>query len=282
MAEGQARVAVVTGTSKGFGRVIALELARRGHRVVATARRERDVEGLRAEAPAEIDAACFDVTDSGAVARELGRVEQRHGRIDALVNNAGYGLYGPLEALDEAEALQQFDTNTLGAWRTARAVLPGMRARGGGLIVNVTSGAARLPIPLMGMYCASKAALHMWSEVLRYEVRRYGVRVAVVEPGAYRTGWQTESLRVQDGGDRLPYRDRVHAALKAFREHAAGMPDPDPLAQAIAELVEGGEPAFHHLVAPPDGEALLRAMVPKSAEERESELRGTNAFFPDL
>lgn len=282
MARERAQVVVVTGTSKGFGRVIALELARRGHRVVATARREDDLDGLRAEAPAEIDAALFDVTDSAAVMRELRSAERRHGRIDALVNNAGYGLYGPVEALDEAEALRQFDTNTLGAWRTARAVLPGMRARGGGLIVNVTSGAARLPIPLMGMYCASKAALHMWSEVLRYEVRRYGVRVAVVEPGAYRTGWQTESLRVEDGGDRLPYRDRVRAALRAFREHAAAMPDPDPLAEAIAKLVEGGEIPFHHLVAPPDGEALLRAMVPKSAEERETELRGTNPFFPDL
>jgi len=277
---GEAKVVVVTGTSKGFGRVIALDLAERGHRVVATARREADLAALRGAASADVDGALFDVTDSEAVAAAFAEIERRHGRIDALINNAGYGLYGPVEAVDEAEALRQFDTNTLGAWRTVRAVLPGMRERANGLIVNITSGAARLPIPLMGMYCASKAALHMWSEVLRYEVRRYGVRVAVVEPGAYRTGWQTDSLSVADGGPELPYRGRVRDALAAFRAHAAEMPE--PLAEAIGRLVEGGETPFHHLVAPPDGESLLRAMVPLTAEERESQLRGQNPFFPDI
>lgn len=157
-----------------------------------------------------------------------------------------------------------------------------MRRRGRGLILNVTSGAARLPIPLMGMYCASKAALQMWSEVLAYEVKRYGVQVVVVEPGAYRTGWQTDSLAVADGGSELPYRERVRAALAAFREHAGRMPDPDPLARAVADLVAADAPRFHQLVAPPDGEALLRQVVPLSAEEREEILRGKSAFFPDI
>jgi NAD(P)-dependent dehydrogenase (short-subunit alcohol dehydrogenase family) len=276
-----AKVVVVTGTSQGFGRQIALELGRRGHIVVATARRPSDLDGLRAEAPG-MDGALFDITDFEGVTRALAEVESRHGRIDALVNNAGYGLYGPIEALDEAEVLRQFDTNAVGPWRTTRAVLPGMRRRGSGLILNVTSGAARLPIPLMGMYCASKAALHMWSEVLAYEVKRFGVRVVVVEPGAYRTGWQTESLAVADGGAELPYRERVRAALRAFREHAAQMPEPDPLARAVADLVEAEAPRFHQLIAPPDGEALLRRVVPLTAEQRDSELRGKTPFFPDI
>ncbi len=277
----EAKVVVVTGTSKGFGREIALELWRRNHVVVGTARRESDLDALRAEGPG-IEGALFDITDLAGVTRALEDVESRHGRIDALINNAGYGLYGPIEALDEAEILRQFDTNAVGPWRTTKAVLPGMRERGCGLILNVTSGAARLPIPLMGMYCASKAALHMWSEVLAYEVKRFGVHVVVVEPGAYRTGWQTESLAVADGGSELPYRERVSAALAAFREHAAQMPDPDPLARAVADLVEAEAPRFHQLVAPPDGEALLRHVVPLTAEERELELRGQNAFFPDI
>lgn len=275
------RVAVVTGASRGFGRAIALELARRGHRVVATMRRPADGRSL-AEASPSIEVARLDVTDPESVRSALRETEERHGRIDVLVNNAGYGLYGAVEDLDEERIRRQLDTNFLGVWRTCKAVLPGMRRRGSGLIVNVSSGAARLPLPLMGLYCASKAAMYQLSAVLAYEVRRFGVAVVTVEPGAYRTDWQTASLDVAHGDEASPYAEPVRRALAGFREAALEMPGPESMASAVADVIESPRPCFHNFIGPPGGEEFLEHALSLSAEERDAELRGSNPFFPDV
>ena len=281
MTETGGKVVVVTGASRGFGRAIALEVAERGHRLVATM---RNPDGFRPEVAAEqeMDQERLDVTDTSSVTSALSSIEDRHGRIDVLINNAGYGLYGPIEGLTEEAVRLQLETNTVGMWRTCKAVLPGMRRRGEGLIINITSGGARLAIPLMGMYCASKAAVHMFSEALAYEVRGFGVKVAVVEPGAYRTDWQTTSLDVETGGTGSPYEKMVEKALAEFRSHAAQMPPPQELAEGVADLVESENPSFHNFIAPEGTEELTKWALSLSAEERDEELRGTNPFFPSL
>ena len=279
MQTSSSKVIVITGASRGFGRAFALEFARRGNRVVATMRNPDDFESLRAEVPG-MDFERLDVTDTASVSASLGAIEARYGRIEVLINNAGYGLYGPVEAFDEEEVIRQFNTNTIGMWRTCKAVLPGMRKRRDGLIINITSGAARIPLPLMGMYSASKAAVHMWSEVLAYEVKRFGIKVTVVEPGAYRTDWQTTSLRV--GGTDSTYGEGVDKALAAFREHAATMPDPGELVEGVAKLVESTEPRFHNPIGPEGDDELTDWVLSLTAEQRDKELRGNNPFFPDV
>ncbi len=278
------KVCVVTGASRGFGHDIALELARRGHQVVATMRNPKAFAPLRDAAP-NLDFERLDVNDTGNVRAALGSIEARYGRIDVLINNAGYGLYGPVEDFSEEEILAQFNTNMLGMWRTATTVLPGMRERGEGFIINVTSGGARLGLPLMGMYCASKAAVEQWSEALAYEVKKFGVKIAVVEPGAYRTAWQTDSLRVAErteSGD-SPYSAAVKAALENFREHSVDMPPPDELGRGVADLVENPNPVFMNLIGPGDMAEQMPKIMAHPYEQRLVEMQElAPAFYPQL
>ena len=168
---------LITGCSTGIGRAAAVELTKRGHDVVATARRP--------ETLADLDVAqtlALDVDDDASVAAAVGAA----GTIDVLVNNAGFGVIGPVERLPIAEGKRIFETNFFGALRMIQAVLPAMRERGSGTIVNVTSLAGRVAPPLDGIYSATKFALEGLSEALHYEVGHFGVRVRIVEPGCLR------------------------------------------------------------------------------------------------
>jgi NAD(P)-dependent dehydrogenase (short-subunit alcohol dehydrogenase family) len=171
---------LITGCSSGIGRATALLLAGRGWRVYATAR--------RVEAIADLEAAgCrflpLDVTDETSMAAAVREVESEHGAVGALVNNAGYSQHGALETLTMERVRAQFDTNVFGPLRLAQLVLPGMRARGWGRIVNVSSMGGRLVLPGEGAYHGSKWALEALSDALRFEVAGFGVEVIVVEPG---------------------------------------------------------------------------------------------------
>ena len=151
------QVVLLTGASRGFGGEAARRIAARGNTVVATMRNpERDAPAIAAGLEDRITPVRLDVTDFEGVDRVVGETLARFGRIDALINNAGYGLYGPVEEVSEAQVWRQFDTNVLGQWRLAKAVLPSMRARGAGKIVNVSSLAGRVPGAWLGMYAAAK------------------------------------------------------------------------------------------------------------------------------
>jgi NAD(P)-dependent dehydrogenase (short-subunit alcohol dehydrogenase family) len=209
------RIVLITGASRGFGAAAARAIARRGHTVVATMRQpERD-------GPA---------------------VVARHGRLDVLVNNAGYGLYGPAEAGEEAQLWRQLDTNTFGAWRVMQAVLPVMRRQGAGKIVNVTSLSGRIVAPLLGHYAATKFALEALGEGLRFEVGALGVQVCMVEPGMYASDWQTENLDIAAGIDRDAYGELLDARLEAFRVLAATRPGTASVAAALADAVDLEQP----------------------------------------
>ena len=188
------RTALVTGCSSGIGRATARAFNEEGWTVYATARDEADLTGL------DTETATLDVTSDEDVERVVDRVIEETGRVDCLVNNAGYGQYGPLEDVTTDQLTDQLDVNLVGPHRLVRAVLPHMRAAEEGTIVNVSSVAGRVAPPGAGAYAASKFALEGYSDTLRNEVAGLGVDVTLVEPGPVET----------------PFRDRVDQELDAL------------------------------------------------------------------
>lgn len=183
-------VALVTGTSSGIGRATALLLARSGFRVFATVRSPTGEAALRAEAASlPVEILRLDLADEAGATRVVREVVHRAGRIDALVNNAGYAKLGAVEDLPRADLRHQFEVNVFGAMQLCREVLPVMRAQRSGRIVNVSSLAGKVSLPLMGAYCASKFALEAFSDALRAEVKPAGIRVVLVEPGPVATNF---------------------------------------------------------------------------------------------
>ena len=235
------QVVFITGASRGFGFAATEELIARGHRVAATMRNpDRDGAAVQALDPDRVAVLRCDVTDRASIDAAAREARERFGRIDALFNNAGYGLYGPIEDLSEDEILRQMDTNFVGQIRVAQAVLPAMREQGTGKIINVSSLAGRIVGPLMGLYAASKWAVEAMSEALRYEVSRWGVDVTILEPGMYRSDWQTTNLdvaaAVREG--RSVYQQSAEHALAEFRKRAATRPGSRSVATAVADIVE--------------------------------------------
>ena len=179
-------VVLVTGCSSGIGRETARHLAGLGHTVIATARRVEDLAELAAAGCRTLP---LDVTDEASMRAAVEAVETAHGRIDVLVNNAGYSQSGAVESVPLARTRSQFETNVFGPLRLTQLVLPGMRRRGAGRIVNVSSMGGRLVFPGGGVYHASKYALEALSDALRYELRPFGIAVVLIEPGLIRTNF---------------------------------------------------------------------------------------------
>jgi len=181
------KTVLITGSSIGIGRATAEIFHRRGWQVVATMRNPDAGREL-----AELDNVMvtkLDVTDDDSIRSAMGAAIERFGGVDVLVNNAGYGAYGVLEATSVDSIRRQYETNVIGLLATTKAVVPGFRERGGGVIVNVSSIAGRLTLPLGALYCGSKFAVEGISEALSYEMREIGVQVKLVEPGFIKTNF---------------------------------------------------------------------------------------------
>ena len=247
------QVTLITGASRGFGLAAAEELALRGHPVIATMRNpDRDRANLAGIPANLVEIVRCDVTDRASIEAATAAGLARFGRIDALFNNAGYGLYGPVEDMSDDEVSRQIDTNFSGQIRMAQAVLPVMREQRNGKIINVSSLAGRIVAPMMGLYAASKWAVEAMSEALRYEVSRWAVDVTILEPGMYASDWQTTNLdvaaavayqqraamgaAVREG--RSPYQESAEHALQTFRRRAATRPGSRSVAAAVADIIE--------------------------------------------
>jgi NAD(P)-dependent dehydrogenase (short-subunit alcohol dehydrogenase family) len=256
---------LITGCSTGFGRAAAVELTRRGHEVVATARRPEVLDDLEVAARLPLD-----VDDDASVAAAVAAA----GDVDALVNNAGFGVIGPVELVPLAEARRGMETNFFGTVRMIQAVLPGMRARGSGTIVNVTSLAGRVAPPLDGFYSATKFAVEGMSEALHYEVGHFGIRVRLVEPGVFETGFQSNVERF--GVDRPPYDelDRQWSDARGRLIGGVDAPGPEAVAAAIADAVEATEPQLRWPVGV-DAEMVVAARAASTDEEFEATMRAT-------
>jgi len=186
---------LVTGCSTGIGREIARAALEAGARVAVTARRPAAVEDLVAEHPGRAVALALDVTDRDQIASAVAETERRLGPIDVLVNNAGYGYMAAVEEGEDAEVRALFDTNFFGVVDTIKVVLPGMRERGRGHVVNISSMTGLVANPPNVYYSASKFALEALGEGLAKEVASFGIRVTAIEPGAFRTDWSTRSMK---------------------------------------------------------------------------------------
>lgn len=276
------QVVFITGASRGFGFAAVEELAARGHRAAATMRNtERDGAAVRAVDPERVAVLRCDVTDRETIDAAVAGALERFGRIDVLFNNAGYGLYGPIEDLSEEEILRELDTNFVGQIRAAQAVLPTMRAAGGGKIINVSSLAGRIVGPLMGLYAASKWAVEAMSEALRYEVSRWGVEVTILEPGMYRSDWQTTNLdvaaAVREG--RSAYQASAEHALAEFRKRAATRPGSRSVATAVADIVELAQPLPMRWPVGEDTVQTIRLREAMTDLEWEERLRGDTQLY---
>ena len=249
---------LVTGASSGIGRAIATLLAERGHSVFGTSRKPSAGEG-------NIQMLQLDVTSGESVAQCIAEVVKRAGRIDGLVNNAGFGIMGAIEETPIEDAKAQFETNFFGAVRMVKAVLPVMRQQGGGWIINISSLAGRLPAPLGAFYSASKAALRNYSETLRYEVANFGIRVSIIEPGYISTNIMDGMKIVPETKEYAPVRQRlIEQNRKAIKSGA----DPIVVARRVLKIINSNSPRFAHVV-PFSAHilALLRAIAPPALFE---------------
>ena len=242
------RVVLITGASSGIGFQAARELARAGHTVYAGARRVERMRPLRALGVAPV---ALDVTDQDACTGVVETIMAEQGRIDVLVNNAGYGSFGAVEDVDLTEARRQIEVNVLGLAALTRAVLPHMRARRSGTIINMSSMGGRLVTFMGGWYHATKYAVEALSDALRMEVADFGIDVVLIEPGGIRTDWGTIAA------DHLESSARGGAYEKAAGRVAANMrrlyasrrmSEPQVVVRAIRGAVEARRPRSRYLV----------------------------------
>jgi NAD(P)-dependent dehydrogenase (short-subunit alcohol dehydrogenase family) len=238
-------VVLITGASSGLGRACADYLAGRGHRVYGTSRRAAAVPEPQ---PGGWQLLAMDVTSEVSVAQALRTVLEREGRIDVVCNNAGDGVAGAVEDTSLEEAQRQLDTNFFGVLRVCRAVLPAMRARGAGLIVNVSSLGGLVALPFQGLYSASKFAVEGMSEALRMEVKPHGVRVVLLEPGDFRTGFTAQRRMAAAAGDSSVYAARFGKALAAMERDERGGCEPLLAARLLERIIQARAPKARYQV----------------------------------
>lgn len=265
----------ITGCSTGFGRELAQQVLARGWRAVVTARDKARVADLLDGANDRALTLDLDVTDAGQVAAAAQAAEARFGRVDVLVNNAGYGYQASVEEGVEAEIRAQFDANVFGLFAMTRAVLPGMRARRRGHVLNITSVAGFVGFPGSGYYAASKHAVEGWSDALAAEGKPLGIRVTCIEPGPFRTDWAGRSLR-QTPNAIAEYADTAGARLKGTAGYSGQQPgDPARAAAAMIQVTERDDPPRHLVLGAFGVEAVtakLRAALGEVEAGREVSL----------
>ena len=246
-------VVLITGASSGIGMSTALYMAEKGYHVIATSRVMERLADLKAEAARRrlpIAGVELDINSETGLSEKLEAIAEEHGPIDVLVNNAGYGLFGPVQTLAPDELRAQFETNVFAAVRLIRGVLPAMISQGRGTIVNVSSVVGRVGLPFHGAYASSKFALEGLSESLRTELWPHGIRVALVEPGLFRTRFPENQAAAAgiDSEDGDPYRRHIEQ-YKARRDgfFQRGR-DPIRVAKVVHRIVESRRPRLRYQV----------------------------------
>lgn len=258
------RLILITGVSSGFGRALAQQALQAGHCVVGTVRNDEARVAFEALAPGRAFGRLLDVTDADAIDALVADVEANVGAIDVLVNNAGYGHEGILEESTLAELRHQFEVNVFGPAALIKAVLPHMRERRRGHILNITSMGGFITLPGIAWYCGSKFALEGISEVLGKEVAAFGIHVTAVAPGSFRTDWAGRSMarapRSIEDYDALF--DPIRSAREAKSGHQLG--DPVKAAQAMLQIIESDAPPTHLLLGS-DALQLVRTKLASMA-----------------
>ncbi|MBK9036463.1 MAG: SDR family oxidoreductase [Myxococcales bacterium] len=275
------QVVLITGATAGIGRTTALHLAAAGYHVIATGRRVAELEALRQDGPANLSTAVLDVTSAASIAAavaEVDRLTDGHG-VDVLVNNAGFGVVGPLTEISDSELRRQYDTNVFGLMAVTRAFVPAMRARGRGRIVNVSSMGGKMTIPFMGAYNSTKYALESLSDALRYELRAFGVDVVLIEPGAIHTKFGDTAMGPVD-----QYKDSAYAAAIARADQLRQRMEstavgPEVVARAIHKAIRRRRPAARY-VAPWYGRLVLGVLAITPTRIQDAAMRRLSYLSP--
>src|ERR671918_333180 len=245
------KVAVVTGSSTGIGYETSLILARNGFLTYATMRNLNKSENIRLVATEEnlpIQIKQLDVTDDVSVTDAIQAISSEAGRIDVLVNNAGYGLDGAFEDLAVDEIKAQYETNVFGLIRTTQAVLPIMRRQKSGTIVNISSGAGRFGFPTGSAYVSTKFAVEGLSESMSYELEPFGIRVAVVEPGVVRTNFGDGLIVAKKSQDpNSPYSQMMQRSAAGFEKMIENASSPDVVAKVVLNAIRDKNPSLRYL-----------------------------------
>lgn len=252
----------ITGTSRGFGRIWTEAALARGDRVVATARDPNTLSDLRAQYGDRILALKLDVHDKAAVEAAVAQAHAHFGRLDVVINNAGYGLFGMLEEASEAQVRGQFETNVFGAIWVTQAVLPFMRIQGSGHIIQVSSIGGVTALPQLGIYNATKWALEGFSQALAAEVQDFGIKITLVEPTGYATEWSSASA---DHSVSLAAYDELRIKLAAgWANYRPG--DPNSTAPAMLALADAARPPLRMFF----GDGLIDMMTQEYAQRVET------------
>lgn len=239
----QQQVILITGASSGFGKISAQMLAERGHIVYGTSRKQTESSG-------KVIMLVVDVTDPSSIEQAVNQIYSKHGRIDVLINNAGMGIGGALELATKDEVALQMNTNFFGVVNMCKAVLPFMRKVQKGKIINISSIAGVMAVPYQGFYSASKFAIEGYSEALALELHPFHIKVCLVEPGDFKTGFtasrniSTATLNDSDYGGRFT---KVLALIEKAENQGS---NPILLGKAICKIVEKKSPSFRTLVGP--------------------------------
>ena len=236
---------LITGASRGLGRIWAEAALSRGDKVAATARKLEDVADLKERFGDAMLPLALDVTDAEQVRQVVAQAHAHFGHLDVVINNAGYSLVGTVEEAGEADIRALFDTNYFGTIRVIQAALPLLRQQGSGHIIGVSSGLGIVPMPLIGFYCSSKAAIESLHESLAQEVEAFGIKVTLIEPGAYATEFSSasslkraDSLEVYDS-----LRQQIFGNLSGEKRG-----DPQATAEAVLQLVDAPEPPLRFIL----------------------------------
>lgn len=244
------RVVLVTGASAGFGQAISGKLAAAGYVVYGTSRRRQSEGG-------PFTFVEMDADSEESVAAAVAEVVRREGRLDAIVGNAGWGIAGAIEDTSTEEAIAQFQTNFFGNHRLCRAALPHLRQQEIAHVVMIGSVAGLIGVPFEGMYCASKFALEGYCQTLRFELRGSPVRVAILEPGDFNTGFTAARVVAAGSGAGSLHEDRFRRALAQFEELEQTGGDPDILASVVLETLANPSPPLRRIVVGPKQEEML-------------------------
>jgi NAD(P)-dependent dehydrogenase (short-subunit alcohol dehydrogenase family) len=253
--QGEKNIALVTGSSSGIGFETALLLARNGYHTYASMRnleKSKNIAEIANREKLPLQVVQLDVTDDRSIKEAIGKVESEQGSIDVLVNNAGYVLLGPVEQLSIEEFKEQFETNLFGVIRIIKAVLPTMRRQRGGRIVNISSSAGRIGLPLNSAYVSSKFALEGLSESITYEVEQFGIRVVIIEPGFIRTNLINSGTLPKKALDpKSPYFSlmrKVENHFKSRMENISSSSSPEEVAKVILQAIRSENPELRYTV----------------------------------
>ncbi len=257
------KVILITGISTGIGRCCTDHLLEKGHRVFGTS---RQVSGPSYRHQGKLTIVPMDVTDEQSVAETVNLVVREAGRIDVLINNAGFCTLGSVEDTTIAEAQAQFDVNFFGVFRTCRTVLPIMRSQKSGYIINISSLAGLVATPFQPIYCASKFAVEGMSEALRIEVAPFGIKVVLVEPGDFNTNIMNNA-RITTSFGNPAYRENFQRALQSTRKNVKESPRPQAIAELVEKIINDPSPALRYRIGPASFLVALKPFLPQSLRE---------------